>query len=105
LLVDQVKQTHPEEQDAETTRRIQHLLYAPQPENVGSWLAWYRYFRQGGMSVGEALFNAWRTAQPVRRRLSRAWWWVKIPFLAVYEASRDTWREYRDRKSSGGSGE
>ncbi len=80
----------PEEQDAEVTQRIQHPLSVPKPENPLSWLPWYRYYRQLGFPVSEAVFTAW--------------WWIVRPWRAIYEASRDTWREYKQKNNSDGTG-
>ncbi len=94
----------PEEQDAEVTPRIQRPWSGPGPENFLSWLAWYRYYRQLGWPVSEAVFTAWWVAQPWRR-IILAWWWISRPWRVTYEVLRDTWREYRDKKNSGDPGE
>jgi hypothetical protein len=93
----------PEEQDAEVTQRTQHVLSVPNPENPCSWLPWYRYYRQLGYPVSEAVLTAWWVAQPWRR-IVQVWWWVSRPWRVIYEVSRDTWREYRDKKNSGDPG-
>jgi len=92
----------PEEQDAEVTELNGHRATVPYPKNPVSWLPWYRYYRQLGFPVSEAVFTAWWVAQPWRRIVLV--WWVARPWRAIYEASRDTWREYKQKNNSDGTG-